>query len=43
LPRRAGDDLLINWDRTGRDDQRFDRDRIAEMAKRLRARLGGPV
>jgi histidine triad (HIT) family protein len=43
LPRRAGDDLLINWDRTRRDDQRFDRDRIAEMAKRLRARLGGPV
>jgi histidine triad (HIT) family protein len=43
LPRRAGDDLLINWDRTRRDDERFDRDRIAEMAKRLRARLGGPV
>jgi histidine triad (HIT) family protein len=43
LPRRAGDDLLINWDRTRRDDQRCDRDRIAEMAKRLRARLGGPV
>ena len=43
LPRRAGDDLLINWDRTGDDDQRFDRDRIAEIADRLRSRLRGSV
>jgi histidine triad (HIT) family protein len=43
LPRRAGDDLLINWDRNRHEDQRFDRDRIAEIAERLRARLRGPV
>jgi histidine triad (HIT) family protein len=43
LPRRAGDDLLINWDRTGHDDHRFDPDRIAEIAERLRLRLRGPV
>jgi histidine triad (HIT) family protein len=43
LPRRPGDDLLINWDRARGDDQRFDRDRIAEIAERLRARLRGPV
>jgi histidine triad (HIT) family protein len=43
LPRRAGDDLLINWDRNRNEDQRFDRDRIAEIAERLRARLRGPV
>ena len=43
LPRRAGDDLLINWDRARDDDQRFDRDRIAEIAERLRSRLRGSV
>lgn len=36
LPRQAGDDLLINWDpRPG------DPGRIAALAARLRARLGG--
>jgi hypothetical protein len=39
LPRRAGDDLLINWDRNRNDDQQFDHDRIAEIAERLRSRL----
>jgi histidine triad (HIT) family protein len=39
LPRRAGDDLLINWDRNRNGDQRFDRDRIAEIAARLRSPL----
>jgi histidine triad (HIT) family protein len=34
LPRRAGDDLLINW-----DPQRGDPGRIAAIAARLRARL----
>ena len=43
LPRRADDDLLINWDRARDDDQRFDRDRIAEIAERLRSRLRGSV
>lgn len=41
LPRRAGDDLLINWDRNRIDDQQFNRDRIAEIAERLRSRLRG--
>jgi histidine triad (HIT) family protein len=39
LPRVAGDDLLINWDRTRNDGQRHDRDRIAAIAERLRSRL----
>jgi histidine triad (HIT) family protein len=43
LPRRAGDDLPINWDRNRNEDQRFDRERIAEIAERLRSRLRGPV
>jgi histidine triad (HIT) family protein len=41
LPRRAGDDLLINWDRNRSQDQSFDRNRIAEIAERLRSRLHG--
>jgi histidine triad (HIT) family protein len=41
LPRRAGDDLLINWDRNSKCDQRFDPGRIAEIAERLRLRLRG--
>lgn len=41
LPRRAGDDLLINWDRNRIDDQQFNRDRIAAIAERLRSRLHG--
>jgi len=41
LPRRAGDDLLLNWDRNRNGDQRFDRGRIAEIAERLRLRLRG--
>ena len=41
LPRRTGDGLLINWNRNGNDDQRCDRDRIAEIAGRLRLRLRG--
>lgn len=40
LPRRAGDNLLINWDRGNRP---VDRDRIAEIAERLRSRLRGSV
>jgi histidine triad (HIT) family protein len=39
LPRRAGDDLRINWDRTGNEGQRHDHDRIAAIAERLRSRL----
>jgi histidine triad (HIT) family protein len=35
LPRRSGDNLLINWDRNRDGDQLFDRDRIAEIAERL--------
>jgi histidine triad (HIT) family protein len=42
LPRQAGDDLLINWNRNRIDDRRFDRDRIAEIAERLRSRLRRP-
>ena len=41
LPRRAGDNLPINWDRNRSGDQLFDRDRIAEIAERLRSRLRG--
>jgi histidine triad (HIT) family protein len=41
LPRRAGDNLLINWDRNRKEDQGGDRDRIAEIAGRLRSRLRG--
>jgi histidine triad (HIT) family protein len=43
LPRRAGDDLLINWDRSRKGYKGGDGDRIAEIAERLRARLRGPV
>ncbi|MBV8334491.1 MAG: HIT family protein [Alphaproteobacteria bacterium] len=39
LPRRAGDNLLINWDRNRLDGERFDRAQIAETAERLRSRL----
>jgi histidine triad (HIT) family protein len=39
LPRRAGDNLLINWDRNRLDNERFDSPRIAEIAERLRSRL----
>ena len=39
LPRVAGDDLPINWDRTRNEGQRHDRDRIAAIAERLRTRL----
>ncbi len=38
LPRRAGDDLLLNWDRA-RPGGNGDRARIAEIARRLRGRL----
>lgn len=41
LPRRADDNLLINWDRNRKGHQLFDRDRIAEIAERLRSRLRG--
>ena len=39
LPRVAGDNLLINWDRTRNEGQRHDRDRIAAIAERLRSGL----
>lgn len=39
LPRRAGDNLPINWDRNRPGDERFDSARIAEIAERLRCRL----
>ncbi len=39
LPRRAGDDLPLNWDRSRRDDAIGDSAYIADMAARLRARL----
>jgi histidine triad (HIT) family protein len=39
LPRRAGDNLLINWDRSRKEGERFDSARIAEIAERLRSRL----
>ena len=41
LPRQAGDNLLINWDRASSGDRRYDRGRIAEIADRLRSRLRG--
>jgi histidine triad (HIT) family protein len=37
LPRRAGDDLPLNWDRN--QTKGGDRSRISEIAVRLRARL----
>ncbi len=43
LPRRAGDDLLINWDRSRKGYNDGDGDRIAEIAERLRQRLRGSV
>ena len=39
LPRRAGDNLLMNWSRDGGDEGRFDAQRIAGIAERLRAQL----
>jgi len=39
LPRRAGDNLLMNWSRDGGDEGRFDPHRIAGIAARLRSRL----
>ena len=39
LPRRAGDNLLMNWSRDGGDEGRFDPHRIAGIAERLRSRL----
>ena len=39
LPRRAGDNLLMNWSRDGGDEGRFDPQRIAGIAARLRSRL----
>ena len=41
LPRRTRDNLLMNWSRDSNGDRRFDRDRIAEIAERLRSRLRG--
>ena len=41
LPRRAGDNLLMNWGRDGGDAGRFDPHRIAGIAERLRSRLRG--
>jgi len=39
LPRRAGDGLLLNWDRERTDQSKADSGRIAEIAARLRSRL----
>jgi histidine triad (HIT) family protein len=39
LPRRAGDGLLLNWDRDRKDDVTADSARIAGIAERLRSRL----
>ncbi len=39
LPRRADDNLLINWDRNRTDDNTADHARIAAIAERLRSRL----
>jgi histidine triad (HIT) family protein len=39
LPRRLGDNLLLNWSRDGGDEGRFDPHRIAGIAQRLRSRL----
>ena len=41
LPRRADDNLLMNWSRDGGDVRRFDPNRVAEIAERLRSRLRG--
>jgi histidine triad (HIT) family protein len=41
LPGRADDNLLINWGRSRSADRRADRNRIAEIAERLRSRLRG--
>ena len=41
LPRRTGDNLLMNWSRDGGDEGRFDPQRIAGIAERLRSRLRG--
>ena len=41
LPRRAGDNLLMNWSRDDSSDRRFDPGHIAEIAERLRSRLRG--
>jgi histidine triad (HIT) family protein len=41
LPRRTDDNLLINWDRNSNNERRFDRERIAEIAERLRSCLRG--
>jgi histidine triad (HIT) family protein len=39
LPRRRGDNLLLNWDREATDRNKADSARIAEIAARLRSRL----
>jgi histidine triad (HIT) family protein len=39
LPRRRGDNLLLNWDRDRTDRNKADSARIAEIASRLRPRL----
>ena len=39
LPRRADDNLLINWDREGIGDKTANPARIAAIAERLRSRL----
>jgi histidine triad (HIT) family protein len=41
LPRRADDNLLINWDRSRKDHKTDDGAHIAEIAVRLRSRLQG--
>lgn len=41
LPRRAGDDLPLNWHRDRAGAGTSDRGRIAAIAARLRASLGG--
>jgi histidine triad (HIT) family protein len=41
LPRRADDNLLINWDRERTNDATGDPTRIAAIAERLRSRLRG--
>jgi histidine triad (HIT) family protein len=41
LPRWTDDNLLINWDRNRNDERRFDRERIAEIAERIRSHLRG--
>jgi histidine triad (HIT) family protein len=39
LPRRPGDNLLLNWDRDRTDQNMADSAHIAEIAARLRSRL----